>query len=43
MTHLGRLTTRKDEIAKVWDIKDVGQTEYFLGMRVQQDLSAGTV
>ena len=34
---------RKDEIGRVWDIKDVGETEYFLGMRVQQDLTAGTV
>jgi hypothetical protein len=34
---------RKDEIGKIWEIKDVGETEYFLGMRVQQDLEAGTV
>ena len=34
---------RKDEIGKVWEIKDVGETEYFLGMRVQQDLTAGTI
>ena len=34
---------RIDEIGKVWDIKDVGETEYFLGMRVQQDLDLGTV
>jgi transposase InsO family protein len=34
---------RKDEMAKIWDIKDVGETEYFLGMRVQQDLEAGTI
>ena len=34
---------RKDEIGSVWEIKDVGETEYFLGMQVQQDLSAGTV
>jgi Reverse transcriptase (RNA-dependent DNA polymerase)/GAG-pre-integrase domain/Integrase core domain len=34
---------RKDEIGKVWEIKDVGETEYFLGMRVQQDLEAGTI
>ena len=34
---------RKDEIAKIWDIKDVGETEYFLGMRVQQDLELGTI
>ena len=34
---------RKEEISKVWEIKDVGETEYFLGMRVQQDLDTGTV
>ena len=34
---------RIEEIGKVWEIKDVGETEYFLGMRVQQDLDAGTV
>jgi Reverse transcriptase (RNA-dependent DNA polymerase)/GAG-pre-integrase domain/gag-polypeptide of LTR copia-type len=34
---------RKEEIGKVWEIKDVGETEYFLGMRVQQDLGAGTI
>lgn len=34
---------RKDEIGKIWDIKDVGETEYFLGMRVQQDLKLGTI
>ena len=34
---------RKGEIGKVWDIKDVGETEYFLGMRVQQDLQIGTI
>ena len=34
---------RKDEIGKVWEIKDVGETEFFLGMRVQQDLTAGTI
>jgi hypothetical protein len=34
---------RKEEIGKVWEIRDVGETEYFLGMRVQQDLKLGTV
>ena len=34
---------RKDEIGWVWEIKDVGETEYFLGMKVQQDLEKGTV
>ena len=36
-------TRRKDEIGGVWEIKDVGETEYFLGMRVQQDLTLGTI
>lgn len=45
MTLLVHLTTRKrkDEIGGVWEIKDVGETEYFLGMRAQQDLNAGTI
>ena len=34
---------RKDEMGKVWEIKDVGESEYFLGMRVQQDLHEGTI
>ena len=34
---------RKDEIGRFWDIKDVGEMEYFLGMQVQQDLTAGTI
>jgi Reverse transcriptase (RNA-dependent DNA polymerase) len=34
---------RKDEIGKVWEIKDVGENEYFLGMQVQQDLTLGTI
>jgi hypothetical protein len=34
---------RIDEIGEVWEIKDVGETKYFLGMRVQQDLKQGTV
>ena len=34
---------RKGEIGKVWEVKDVGETEYFLGMRVQQDLDLGTI
>jgi len=28
---------------KVWEIKDVGESEYFLDMQVQQDLTAGTI
>ena len=34
---------RKEEIGKVWDIKDVGETEYFLGMQVQQDIQFRTI
>ena len=34
---------RKGEMGLVWEIKDVGESEYFLGMRVQQDLTAGTI
>jgi hypothetical protein len=34
---------RKNEMAKEWEIKDVGENDYFLGMRVQQDLDAGTI
>jgi len=34
---------RKMEIGKVWEIKDIGETEYFLGTRVQQDLALGTI
>ena len=34
---------RKDEMGKQWEIKDVGETEYFLGMQVQQDLDRGTI
>src|SRR6266508_2788787 len=34
---------RKDEMGKEWEIKDVGKSEYFLGLRVQQDMDEGTV
>lgn len=34
---------RKEEIGRIWEIKDVGENEYFLGMRVQQDLTKGTI
>ena len=30
-------------MGNVWEIKDVGESEYFLGMRVQQDLTTGTI
>jgi hypothetical protein len=29
---------RKGEMGKEWEIKDVGENEYFLGTRIQQDL-----
>jgi len=29
---------RKDEMGKEWEVKDVGANEYFLGVRVQQDI-----
>jgi len=34
---------RKDKIGKEWEIKNVGDNEYFLGMRVQQDIDQGTI
>ncbi len=34
---------RKHEMGKEWEIKDVGESEYFLGMCVQQDLELGTI
>ena len=34
---------RKTETGKVWEIKDIGETEYFLGTRVQQNLTLGTI
>ena len=37
------IDARKDEMGRVWEIKDVGESEYFLGMRVQQDLVKGTI
>ena len=39
----GEIEKRKREIGGIWEIKDVGENKYFLGMRVQQDLSAGTI
>jgi len=35
----GEIKKRKDEMGKEWEIKDVGENEYFLGMRVQQDVN----
>ena len=34
---------RKEEIGKVWEVKDVGENNYFLGMRVQQDIEQGII
>ena len=34
---------RKEEMGKEWEIKDVGENEYFLGMRVQQNIDQGTI
>jgi hypothetical protein len=34
---------RKNETGNIWDIKDVGEMEYFLEMQVQQDLQSGTI
>ena len=34
---------RKDEMGKEWEIKDVGENKYFLGMRVQQNIDQGTI
>jgi hypothetical protein len=39
----GEIAKRKDEIGKEWEIKDVRENEYFLGMHVQQDLTLGTI
>jgi len=30
-------------MGREWEIKDVEENEYFLGMHVQQDLDAGTI
>ena len=39
----GEIQRRKDEMGKEWEIKDVGDNKYFLGMRVQQDINQGTI
>ena len=33
----------KGKIGEIWEMKDVGENAYFLGMRVQQDLEQGTI
>ncbi len=30
-------------MGKEWEIKDVGENDYFLGMRVQQNIDEGTI
>ena len=30
-------------MGKEWEIKDVGDNDYFLGMCVQQDIGQGTI
>jgi len=42
-TTTDEIKRRKHEMGKKWEIKDVGETEYFLGMRVQQDLEKGAI
>ena len=39
----GEAKQRKEELGKVWEIKDVGENENFLGMQVQQDLNSGMI
>ena len=34
---------RKEEIGAIWEIKDIGENKYFLGMCIQQDLTKGTI
>ena len=34
---------RKDEIGGVWEVKNMGENDYFLGMRVQQDIDQGAI
>jgi Reverse transcriptase (RNA-dependent DNA polymerase) len=38
-----KIKRRKDETGGVWKAKDVGETEDFLGMRVEQDLELKTI
>jgi hypothetical protein len=42
-TSTEEIERRKSEMGKEWEIKDMGETEYFLGMRVQQDLTLGII
>ena len=39
----GEVQRRKDEMGKEWEIKDVGENDYFLGMQVQQDIDKGMI
>ncbi|SJK98299.1 uncharacterized protein ARMOST_01564 [Armillaria ostoyae] len=34
---------RKGELEEKWDLTDVGENHYFLGMRIDQDLEAGMI
>jgi hypothetical protein len=37
------IVKRKYEMGKEWEIKDVGENEYFLSMQVQQELNSETI
>ena len=39
----GEVRKRKNEMEQEWEIKDVGENDYFLGMRVQRDIDKGTI
>lgn len=34
---------RKKELTEKWELKDVGEDHYFLGIKIDQDLAAGTI
>ncbi len=34
---------RKKELEEKWELTDVGENHYFLGMKIDQDLEAGTI
>jgi len=38
-----KVEKRKNEMGREWEIKDMEESEYFLGMRVQQDLALRTI
>ncbi len=39
----GEVQKRKDEMGQEWEIKDVEESDYFLGMQVQRDIDKGTI